>query len=166
MAREYEDQIQDRVNEFKGKTSNIALRFSIAWNECMLLDDNDLDAHCLEPTGNLIFYQSKQSPDSDGNLDVDIITPHDHDKYAVENIVFSNIRTMSDGKYQFLVHCYSGRGGKGGFRAEIEVNNKRYEFHYNQILRQNDKVIVADVELRHGEFSVNPHLPPVQIISL
>jgi len=165
MPREYEDQITDRVKELRGKTQNIALRFSIAWNECMLLDNNDLDAHCQEPNGNTIYYSNMRSS-TGGSLDVDIITPSDYNKYAVENIVYPKTTRMPEGNYRFLVHCYSCRDGKGGFRAEIEFENKRYEFIYTEILTQNEKVVVADVMFKGGRFALSEKLKPVRIMDL
>jgi hypothetical protein len=82
-----------------------------------------------------------------GELDIDIINPK-RNVPAVENITFPDKNTMLTGTYVFLVHCYSSRGGKSGFRAEIEVGGQKYEFDYDKPMDYYEKVIVATVTLK------------------
>ena len=130
--------IRDNVKKAGGKVDGV-LRFSIQWND-VERDDNDLDAHCIESFHNVeIFYARKISCFSGGNLDVDIIDP----KYgtpAVENITFPVKSSMHSSKYHFFVRCFSNRGGKSGFRAEIEFDGKIYRYDYRKALRQNENV--------------------------
>lgn len=150
--------IRDNVKKAGGKVDGV-LRFSIQWND-VDHDGNDLDAHCIESFHNVeIFYGREISRFSGGNLDVDIINP----KYgtpAVENITFPVKFAMHSGQYRFFVHCYNNRGGKSGFRAEIEFDGKVYRYDYRKALRQKENVEVATVTLdEHGNFSIDEKLP-------
>jgi len=148
------DSMKERVKSFGGKVDGV-LRFSIQWNDN---DDNpdDLDAHCVEPNRNRIYFSNKRSPVSGGELDVDIISP---DGVAVENITWQETRRMTKGKYEFMVHCYTSRGAKSGFTAEIEFNNRIFSFAYPRPLRQGEYINVADVSFDGKEFKmVKEHL--------
>jgi len=135
------------------------LRFSIQWNDGKYHDLNDLDAHCKEPNGNEIYYGNKRLiHKSSGMLDVDIISPNPG-VVAVENIIYTNKRDMPDGVYKFFVHQFNNRGGKEGFKAEIEFDNQIFEFNYPHELRQAENVMVAEVTLNNGEFSIKEKIP-------
>lgn len=147
--------MKERVKAAGGNVDG-DLRFSIQWNE-LDNDKNDLDAHCIEPTRSHIFFQTYKRPGispNNGQLDVDIINP-DYGVPAVENITYFNKNRMAPGIYQFFVNCYTFRGGRTGFRAEIEFDGQIHSFEYNQPLREGENVKVADVLLTHdGTFSI------------
>ena len=150
--------IRENVKSAGGKVDGV-LRFSIQWNDTGDYDRNDLDAHCIEPGGNHICFRDKYNSRTMGNLDIDIIDPV-RGKAAVENITWPHKNRMLPGKYTFFVHCYSYRGGKGGFRAEVEFDGQIYSFDYSNPLRQNEKVGVAEVMLTEdGVFSIKELLP-------
>ena len=140
---EVADSMKARVAKAGGKVDGV-LRFSLQWNE---EGDNsiDFDAHCIEPKGFEIYYGSKVSPVTGGNLDVDIITPGRN--IAVENITWPNRKTMNNGTYKFVVNNYSSRTSKGGFTAEIEYEGTIHSFAYNQDLRSQENVTVAIAEI-------------------
>lgn len=118
------------------------LRFSIQWND----DDinlDDLDAHCRMPHGE-IFFGHKHDDHTGGELDIDIINPK-HGVPAVENIVWPSLDRMRKGTYRMYVHCYTNRGGRSGFKAEVEFGGNIYSFEYKKPIRQDDVVPVADV---------------------
>lgn len=150
--------IKENVKSAGGKIDG-DLRFSIQWND---EEDNfnDFDAHCLESNNKYeIFFgnRNRMSPNG-GSLDVDIINPR-HGHAAVENIVYASKSRMQSGMYQFFVHCYSNRGGKSGFKAEIEFDGTIYSFSYNKPMRTGETVRVADVTLKNGIFSIEEKLP-------
>lgn len=151
-----DSQIKENVKSAGGKVDGV-LRFSIQWNEDGT-DNYDLDAHCIEPTGNEIFFSNCRKPNSSplgGQLDIDIIDPRG--KVAVENITWSNLSRMKNGTYRFLVHQYSGSVRKG-FRAEIEFNGQIFSFDYNKSMRSGEKVQVADVTLENGNFTIKEYI--------
>lgn len=147
--------MRERVKSAGGKIDGV-LRFSIQWND-IDSDNNDLDAHCIEPDGNEIYFADKGSS-SGGRLDVDIIEPR-HNQVAVENITWPNTKNMKKGTYKFFVKNYNYRGGKTGFRAEIEFNGKIYSFEYNKPLRDYEDVHVAVVDFDGKNFTIKELIP-------
>jgi hypothetical protein len=145
--------IKQAVKSHGGRVDGV-LRFSIMWSEGKSNDDSDLDAHCIEPDGNRIYFGDQRSYTTGGNLDVDIQTPSSYKrqgKPVVENITFPNLGKMKDGKYAFLVRQYHGRDS-GGFTAEIEYNGEIHEYTYPK--RVVGDISVAVVTLKGGEFSI------------
>ena len=154
------DSMKERVKAAGGKVDG-DLRFSIQWNEDGT-DNCDLDAHCKEADGFEIYYGSAKKPcysNTEGQLDIDIINPDG--KVAVENITWSDRKTMKDGKYIFFVNQFSG-SAKKGFRAEIEFDGQIFAFDYNNSMRTKENVMVAEVTLKNGIFSIKECLPSEQ----
>lgn len=153
-----DSQIRENVKNAGGKVDGV-LRFSIQWNDVPgEWDENDEDAHCIEPDKNHIYFGNKWHPRTDGHLDVDITHPS-RDKAAVENITWPDIKKMKEGEYSFYVHCFASRGGKTGFRAEIEFDGNIYSFNYDKPLHGGQNVAVAKVALKDGKFSIKELLP-------
>lgn len=149
--------MKERVKAAGGSVTG-DLRFSIQWNEDGK-DNCDLDAHCKEADGFEIFYGSAKKPSfsrTKGQLDVDIINPFR--RIAVENITWANRSTMKDGVYRFFVHQFSG-SVKNGFRAEIEFDGQIYSFDYPHSMRTGENVMVAEVTLKNGMFTIKELLP-------
>lgn len=153
-----DSQIRENVKNAGGKIDGV-LRFSIQWNDKPgEWDENDEDAHCIEPDNNHIYFGRCWNYRTDGRLDVDITHPL-RDKAAVENITWPDIKKMNEGEYDFFVRCFAGRGGKTGFRAEIEFDGNIYSFNYDKPLHQGQNVAVAKVTLKDGKFSIKELLP-------
>lgn len=154
--------IKEAVSSKGGRVDGV-LRFSIIWNDTNGTDHSDLDAWCVQPNNVKIGFNSgyrkdngNQFSDMTGQLDLDIQDPNG--KLAVENIYFTDIDKMSDGKFQFYVNQYYPRGSQG-FKAEIEFDGEIYNYEHNQPLRGNEKVLVAAVTLKNKTFSIE-HLMP------
>lgn len=123
------DSMKERVKSAGGNVEGV-LRFSIQWNEDGD-NQNDFDAHCVQPKYDRIMFRNKgQRHQSSGMLDVDIIEPMKN--IAVENIIFTDKTKMPEGNYEFLVHNYNHRGGRSGFRAQIEFDGQIFEYDYNK----------------------------------
>ena len=152
------DSMKERVKAAGGKVDG-DLRFSIQWNEDGK-DNYDLDAHCIEPNGNEIYFGNCRKPNESrfgGQLDVDIIYPEGD--IAVENITWSDRSKMRAGTYVFFVHQYSGNN-RNGFRAEIEFDGQVYSFDYPKNMRSRERVNVAEVTLHNdGTFTIKELLP-------
>jgi len=140
---EVTDSIKERVKQAGGSVTGV-LRFSIQWNDGDN-NQNDYDAHCYEPgyRQHIYYPQAKQRFPSSGILDVDIITPGN--RVAVENITYSDKRKMPEGIYEFKVKCYSHRGGRTGFTAQIEFDGQIFDFTYAKNLPGSKYVTVAKV---------------------
>lgn len=152
--------IRENVKAAGGKVDGV-LRFSIQWNDGSDFDMNDEDAHCDISQENgykgHIYYADKFDRSTGGELDVDIIQPI-VGKAAVENITWQRKDLLKDGTYKFYVHCFACRGGQSGFRAEIEFEGNIYSFDYSKPLRQGEKVEVATVTVKDGQFSIEEKL--------
>ena len=148
----------DMKQNVKAAGGNVdgVLRFSIQWNDDQN-DNSDLDAHCIEPDKNEIYFGHCRKPAVSrmgGQLDVDITRPMEQrlGQPAVENITWADMSKMKPGVYQFFVNQYSARGSKG-FKAEIEFNGEIHAFEYNKPVKGN--VNVAEVTLdEDGNFSI------------
>jgi hypothetical protein len=148
--------MKERVKSAGGNVEGV-LRFSIQWNDNEF-DGNDLDAHCYEPDGNQIYYGCKNNKYTTGALDVDIIRP-ERNKPAVENITWTDQHKMLKGNYKFLVHNFSHRGGRNGFKAEIEFDGQIHSFEYNKELRNSEKVEVAEIFFDGNNFTIKEKMP-------
>ena len=143
--------LKQNVKKAGGNVEGV-LRFSIQWNDLDGFDQNDMDAHCKTPHGE-IYYRQKHV--YGGELDVDIIHPV-RGQAAVENITWADMKYLN-GTYDFFVHKFSDRGGRSGFRAEIEFDGNIYSYDCRDMFRNIKKV--ATVTVRNGQFSIEHHMP-------
>lgn len=159
----------DMKQNVKAAGGNVdgVLRFSIQWNESGK-DNSDLDAHCIEPTKNEIYFGNCRKPEISklgGQLDIDITQPNRQmpGRPSVENITWLDKSRMMIGTYKFFVNQYEARGSKG-FKAEIEFDGEIHSFEYNHPVRGN--VQVAEVILDYnGNFTIKEKLSGNSTIS-
>lgn len=150
--------MRERVKSAGGNVEG-DLRFSIQWNDTDRYSENDVDAYCREAGGNIIYFGHKLSHTTGGNLDVDIRYPR-RGVPAVENIAFPDRHRMKPGKYEFMVNMYAHRGGRDGFRAEIEFDGQIFQYNWDKDLRQNNTAKVATVTVdKNGNFTIEHHMP-------
>jgi len=140
----YKGEVADSMMKQRVKSAggniNAFTRFTIQWNDGDN-NQNDFDAHCIEPNNNLIHYKSRgRVHPSSGMLDVDIT--HPGNEVAVENIIHTDPTKMPEGEYKYLVHNYSHNGGMTGFTAEFEYDGQIHSYVYGKGLRINEKVPV------------------------
>ena len=161
--------IKEAVKSAGGKVDGV-LRFSITWNDSDGKDGSDLDAWCRQPNGEKIGYSTGFRKDSGNNfssmkgqLDLDIRYPDG--RLAVENIYFTDIKSLKDGKFDFWVNQYSSNNSQG-FKAEIEFDGEIYSYEYNNPLRTGSNVPVASVTLNKGKFTIEHTLQPVGSTSI
>jgi hypothetical protein len=148
-------QIKEAVKGAGGKVDGV-LRFSIMWAEGDG-DNSDLDAHCVEPSREHIYYSHKVSRYTGGNLDIDITQPIDQmPKGAVENITYPDLSRMTNGTYHFFIRQYAGRNSKG-FKAEIEFDGEIYSYELNRPVSGDTSI--AKVTLKDGKFTIKHSLP-------
>ena len=159
----------DMKQNVKAAGGNVdgVLRFSIQWNESGK-DNSDLDAHCIEPTKNEIYFGNCRKPEMSklgGQLDIDIMQPNRQmpGRPSVENITWLDKSRMMVGTYKFFVNQYEARGSKG-FKAEIEFDGEIHSFEYNHPVSGN--VQVAEVILDdNGNFTIKEKLSGSSTIS-
>lgn len=111
---------------------------------------NDLDLHCIEPGGALIFFASRKSP-SGGELDVDMNAGGARTNRPVENIYWPKGQAP-EGKYKVYVHHFANHGGLDptGYKVNVLVGGRRQEFVGNIV--RNQKRLIC-------EFTVKPAAP-------
>lgn len=149
-----DSELKKNVEKAGGSVDGV-MRFSIQWNDTGEYNRNDEDAHCILPNKEEIVYYNRHNYTTGGELDVDIINPQRNEP-AVENITFPSRDKLLVGEYLFFVNTYCSRGGRGGFRAEIEVDGELYQYDYSADTRDNKNVNVAIVKYnKDGTFTVN-----------
>lgn len=153
-ASDVADSIKEKVKAQGGNVNGV-MRFSIMWAEDQRTDNSDLDAHCVEPNGEHIYFSHMRSAYTEGVLDVDIRQPNDYQNHnIVENITFPKLGRLTKGTYKFSVHGYSIRGEQKGFDAEIEFDGQLYSFSYPKGVKNSEYVQVAEVQWTGSEFKL------------
>ena len=154
-------QIKENVKKAGGKIDGV-LRFSIQWNDSETKGIVDFDVHAVEPNGTHIYYSSSYRKDRgngktsmSGQLDVDMISPSN---VGVENITWSDINKMMNGKFKFFNRNYNSAQNTG-FKAEIEFDGNVFNYHY--VGNAQGDIDVATVTFKNGKFEIEHHLPEI-----
>jgi hypothetical protein len=110
-------EIRRRLIDAGGRFKDVDIRASLIWN-----NRNDLDLHCLTPSGEHIYYGAKRAHCS-GELDVDR-NVHGETTKPVENIRWAK-GTARPGRYRFWVenYCYHEQNRDAvPFKVELDLN--------------------------------------------
>ena len=143
--------IKENVQKAGGKVDGL-LRCSLQWNDEDTQGIVDLDLHCVQSTGDEIYYANKKSYTTGGWLDVDMQSPR---HIGIENITWQN--KVLDNNYIFEVKNYNG-GSNKGFKIEIEFKGEIFNYFYQQPVKPSQRVKVATVTVKNGEFTITHHL--------
>ncbi len=135
------DSIKERVKSAGGNvTGDFCCR--LAW-----YNHDDLDLHLVEPNGNEIFYGSKISRFSNGQLDVDMNAGGGTTRTPVENIFYKMRSQLKEGMYHLFVNQYAKRESENvGFEVEIDFMGDVKHYSYEKAVRDKTNVSVAEFE--------------------
>ncbi len=100
-------------------------QLSLMWHNI-----NDLDLHCIEPTGTHIWFRNLRSEATGGELDVDAnADPTTRTSRPVENIYWSP-GSAPQGTYEVYVHHYANHGAPDPtpYTLRIVTNGRVREF--------------------------------------
>lgn len=143
------------VRKAGGLVDGAKMRFSLRWN-VKSESHSDLDAHCITPGGREIYYGHKRV--DNGVLDVDIINPR-VGVPAIENIAWGKGAGLRQGKYVFLVKCFTRRFGENGFEAQLAAGDKVYDFEYPRAMNNKQVISVCEVTVTpSGDMLVKPFM--------
>jgi hypothetical protein len=117
----FNPELTKRLQREGAKTGDVQL--SLLWNNY-----NDLDIHCIDPSGEEIYYSHKRSQ-SGGELDVDMNASGRQSKEPVENIYWP-AGGAPKGKYQVFVNHYANHGDADptAFTVGVLVEGNSQEF--------------------------------------
>lgn len=118
--------IKERVKAAGGNVSGV-IRVSLSW-----YNFDDLDLWVTEPNGTRIGYDTYRKPritPSTGQLDVDENAGSGKTRTPVENITWTNIAVMQEGKYKVEVNQFAQREIRDiGCTLEIEHKGEIFTF--------------------------------------
>jgi hypothetical protein len=133
------DSIKDKVKRAGGTVDNVAMRVSLAW-----WNTDDLDLHCIDPSGNHIYYGNKS-----GVLDVDM-NVRGETREPVENMRW--LRAPRDGLYKVYVNNFTKRESVDtGFVVEIESALGLETLRYDKAVGNKKDQPVADIAVKSGK---------------
>ena len=156
----------------KGGRVDGAFRFTHSWNHDGQ-NQSLMDLHVFLPAngsaregihdryGNSerVGWNNRNHHQTGGVQDVDFTSPPGS-TIPLENITFPYLDKMPEGNYICAVHNWSSRKNpKSGFKAEIEFGGNLFQYDYPNSLKNEEWVIVAEVSLKGGNFTINHKIP-------
>ncbi len=155
------DSIKERVKQAGGKVDG-DLRCSLSW-----FNYDDLDLHMVEPgpKSETIYFGSRRSSATGGNLDVDMNAGSGKTRNAVENICYPDRNRMKEGVYILKVNNYSKRESIDvGFTVEVEFDNTVHTFNYTKAVPNGHTIQVAQIRWDRKEgFSIVKSIPSTAV---
>lgn len=164
-------QLTEMVEAKGGRTDGV-FRFTHSWNE---LEPNQslMDLHvfmpgCVVPKtgggpdvrGRRVGWNHRTDALSGGTQDVDYTSAAPKGYVPVENITFPTLSKMPDGIYTCAIHNWNFRGTGGRGKAEIAFQGNLFQYEY-PATKHHQWVVVAEVTLKNGQFSIEHKLPLV-----
>jgi hypothetical protein len=148
------DSIKERVKSAGGNvTGDVCCR--LAW-----FNTDDLDLHMLEPRRSHIYFGSKVSRETGGQLDVDMNVSHCV-RNPVENIFYGSKSRMPFGEYKLSVNQFNRRESVDvGFEVEIDVLGSVHRFSYANAVT--GTIDVAKLNVTEKGVEVIPLIPSSQ----
>jgi hypothetical protein len=135
----FSNELQKRLQREEAKTGDVQI--SLMWDNF-----NDLDLHCVDPTGERIFYGHKKSA-SQGELDVDMNARAPYSGQPVENIYWPT-NGAPEGTYQVFVNHYSLHApvNETPYTIAIKQGGKAQEFR--GVIRNGQTNLVHTFEMK------------------
>ena len=159
----------------RGGSVNGDFRFSHSWNHEGRRNASLMDLHVFHPGNSKrafevgdkygnneqrVGWNKRQHLQTGGVQDVDYILAVPSGNVPVENITYPSRSKMSDGIYRCAIHNWKLRSPtEGGFKAEIEFDGQVFEYDYPKKLGHKEWVLVAEVTLENGVFSIAHKIP-------
>lgn len=133
-----DDEFTKRLNREKGKSGEIQL--TLLWNNY-----NDLDLHCIDPSGEEIYFANKTSSQG-GLLDVDMNAGRNSSDKPIENIYWANGNTP-EGHYKVMVNHYALHEAPDPtyFKVRVIIDNQIKEFE-GSLTKGDDKKVVYEFD--------------------
>lgn len=173
------DSMKERVRAAGGRVDG-ALRFTHSWNH----DGGNqslMDLHVFMPgssrhkaswdkeeihdeygNNSRVGWNHRQHMGYGGIQDVDYTAPPGKN-VPIENISFSDISRMPEGKYLFKIHNWKSRQNpRSGFRAEIECGGVIHKFVYDKPVKHKQWITIAEITLKNGVFTVDRKMDSVE----
>ena len=135
----FNNELEKRLKREEAQSGDV--RISLMWDNA-----NDLDLHCIDPSGERIFFNHKRSR-SGGELDVDMNAQPPYSSEPVENIFWPK-GAAPEGRYRVEVNHYA---------IHDRINTTRYTVgvkHGDSVREFDGSIASQGLDVVH-EFTVN-----------
>lgn len=160
----FNNEMQRRLEREEAKSGDVQI--SLMWNNL-----NDLDLHCIDPSGDRIFYEQMKSR-SGGELDVDMNAREPYSSEPVENIYWPP-DGAPEGKFQIIVKHYAVHdvvnptdyviGLKHGdevkeFKGTVSLNDEKSVFEFSMAPEAERRQTLVEVKSQRPKVSLTATL--------